>query len=101
MSIVLAMTEPDVASSDATKHPLGASSARTSTRDVNQRRKWWTSGAGDPRCRIAIFNGPVGSGGADAHAAVDDPRADGRARRHDRRMLNVFGYDDRRTGTAR
>src|SRR5881296_598781 len=53
-----AMTEPDVASSDATN--IRSSIVRDSDhRDeyVINGRKWWISGAGDPRCRIAIFMG--------------------------------------------
>ena len=45
-------------------------------------RKWWISGAGDPRCQIAIFMGKTDPDAPRASAAVDDPGADGRARRH-------------------
>ena len=50
-----AMTEPAVASSDATN--IEASIARDGDHYVINGRKWWTSGGGDPRCRILIFMG--------------------------------------------
>ena len=92
MRSAFAMTEPAVASSDATN--IEASIRRDGDDYVINGRKWWTSGAGDPRCKIYIFMGKT------------DPTAP----RHSQqsmilvpadapgvtvlRPLTVFGYDD-------
>ncbi len=75
-----AMTEPAVASSDATN--IESTILRDGDHYVINGRKWWTTGAPDPRCKIAIFMGktdPVES--RPPSPAVDDPGADGRTRR--------------------
>jgi len=93
-----AMTEPEVASSDATN--IRSSIVRDGDHYVINGRKWFISGAGDPRCRIAIFMG----------------KTDPKAARHQqqsmilvpmntpgitiRRMMPVFGYDDAPHGHA-
>jgi acyl-CoA dehydrogenase len=87
-----AMTEPDVASSDATN--IKSAIVRDGDSYVINGRKWWTSGAGDPRCRIAIFMGKSDPS-AERHkqqsmilVPMDAPGVT------IRRMLPVFGYDD-------
>jgi len=93
-----AMTEPDVASSDATN--IQSSIVRDGDHYVINGHKWWISGAGDPRCQIAIFMGKT-----DPHAPVHQqqsmilvPMATPGI--ETRRMLPVFGYDDAPHGHA-
>jgi acyl-CoA dehydrogenase len=87
-----AMTEPEVASSDATN--IRASIKRDGDSYVINGRKWWTSGAGDPRCTIAILMGQTDPTAA-THlqqsmilVPMDAPGV------KIERMLHVFGYDD-------
>ena len=86
-----AMTEPQVASSDATN--IEASIVRDGGEYVINGRKWWSSGAGDPRCKIAIFMGKT-----DPSAPVHKQQSmilvpmDTRGVKIER-MLTVFGYD--------
>jgi acyl-CoA dehydrogenase len=88
-----AMTEPDVASSDATN--IRASIARDGPDYVINGRKWWTSGIGDPRCKVLIVMGKTDPTHADRHrqqSMILVPRdAPGVTVV---RMLDVFGYDD-------
>jgi len=88
-----AMTEPGVASSDATN--IEASIVRDGDEYVINGRKWWTSGIGDPRCTLLIFMGKTDPGNPDRHkqqSMILVPRdAPGIALV---RMLHVFGYDD-------
>ena len=92
------MTEPGVASSDATN--MEAKAELVNGEWVINGEKWWTSGAGDPRCKIIIF------------MCVTNPDND-RHRRHSmilvpmdtpgvevQRMMHVFGYDDAPHGHA-
>src|ERR1700688_2240334 len=85
-----AMTEPDVASSDAAN--IRASIVRQGDEYVLNGRKWWTSGAGDPRCRICIFMGktdPTAPPHQQQSMILVPMEAPGV---HVKRMLSVFGY---------
>ena len=92
------MTEPDVASSDATN--ISARIERDGDDYVINGRKWWSSGAGDPRCKVLIFMGKT------------DPEASSHLQQsmilvprdtpgvNVLRMLSVFGYDHAPHGHA-
>jgi acyl-CoA dehydrogenase len=92
------MTEPEVASSDATN--IGASIVKDGSEYVINGRKWWSSGAGDPRCKISIFMGKTDPN-APAHqqqsmilVPMDAPGL------KIVRLLSVFGYDHAPHGHA-
>ena len=93
-----AMTEPGVGSSDATN--MQATAVLDGDEYVINGEKWWTSGAGDPRCKILIF------------MSVTNPDA-AKHQRHSmmlvpmesegieiQKMMHVFGYDDAPHGHA-
>ena len=93
-----AMTEPSVASSDATN--ISAKIMREGNEYVIRGRKWWSSGAGDPRCKIAIFMGktdpsaPVHKQQSMILVPMDSPGV------KILRLLTVFGYDHSPHGHA-
>jgi acyl-CoA dehydrogenase len=87
------MTEPAVASSDATN--IEANIAPDGDHYVINGRKWWTSGAGDPRCRVLIFMGKTDPQNTNRHrqqsmilVPMDTPGV------RVLRQVTVFGYDD-------
>ncbi|MGA3186412.1 MAG: acyl-CoA dehydrogenase family protein [Bryobacteraceae bacterium] len=92
------MTEKDVASSDATN--IQSSIVRDGDEYIVNGRKWWSSGAGDPRCKISIFMGKTDPS-APKHKQqsmilmpLDTPGI------KIERMLHVFGYDHAPHGHA-
>jgi len=87
-----AMTEPEVASSDATN--ISTRIERVGDEYVINGRKWWTSGAGDPRCKIYIVMGktdPEGPRHAQQSMILVPADTPGLTVV---RPLSVFGYDD-------
>ncbi|HEY5791074.1 MAG TPA: acyl-CoA dehydrogenase family protein [Gammaproteobacteria bacterium] len=94
-----AMTEPGVASSDATN--VKCSITRDGDDYVIEGRKWWITGAPDPRCKILIVMGKTDPDGADRHrqqsqvlVPFDTPGV------KLLRPLTVYGYDDAPHGHA-
>ncbi|MFL9949424.1 acyl-CoA dehydrogenase family protein [Paraburkholderia agricolaris] len=94
-----AMTEPEVASSDATN--IEARIERDGGDYLLNGRKWWTSGANDPRCTVLIFMGKSNPDHPNRHqqqsmilVPIDTPGV--KVLRH----LPVFGYDDAPHGHA-
>jgi acyl-CoA dehydrogenase len=88
-----AMTEPGVASSDATN--IESRIEKDGDEYVINGRKWWSSGANDPRCKLFIFMGKTDPNHVSRHSqqsmilvAKDTPGV--KVLRH----LPVFGYDD-------
>jgi acyl-CoA dehydrogenase len=86
------MTEPEVASSDATN--IQASIMREGDEYILNGRKWWTTGAGDPRCKIGIFMGKTDPDGPRHKqqsmilVAMDTPGVT------IERTLSAYGYDE-------
>ena len=94
---VFCMTEPDVASSDATN--MQATAVVEGGEVVLNGRKWWTTGLGDPRAKVAIFMARTPSPDADRHhqhsmvlVPLDAPGVE------IRRMLPVYGGFDAPSG---
>lgn len=88
-----AMTEPDVASSDARN--ICSTIIRDGDEYVINGHKWWSSGAGDPRCTLYIFMGKTDPEGTDVYrqqSMILVPRDTPGVTI--KRMLPVFGYDD-------
>ncbi len=92
------MTEPNVASSDATN--ISSSIQADGDEYVINGEKWWTSGAGDPRCKIIVFMGvtnpdnPKHSRQSQIIVPIDTPGVEMK------RMLTVFGSDEAPHGHA-
>jgi acyl-CoA dehydrogenase len=93
-----AMTEPEVASSDATN--IRSSIKADGDDYIINGRKWWSTGAGDSRCKLAIFMGKTDENAAKhlQQSMILVPMdADGVKVE---RVLTVFGYDDAPNGHA-
>ncbi|KAI8003570.1 putative acyl-CoA dehydrogenase IBR3 [Camellia lanceoleosa] len=93
-----AMTEPEVASSDATN--IECSIKREGDSYIINGKKWWTSGAMDPRCRLLIvmgkadFTAPMHKQQSMILVDIQTPGM------HIQRPLTVFGFDDAPHGHA-
>ena len=94
-----AMTEPQVASSDATN--IEASIKKEDNEYIINGKKWWTSGAMDPRCKVLIFMGKTDPNNPDKHkqqsqivVPMDTPGI------KVERYLPVFGFTDAPHGHA-
>jgi len=87
-----AMTEPDVASSDATN--ICTRIERRGEHYIVDGRKWWTSGAADPRCEVFIVMGQTDPGASkySQHSMIIVPRDTSGVQVV--RNLTVFGFDD-------
>ncbi|HZP11837.1 MAG TPA: acyl-CoA dehydrogenase [Nevskiaceae bacterium] len=94
-----AMTEPNVASSDATN--IESKIVRDGDEYVINGRKWWSSGAVDPRCKVFIFMGKTDPNNASRHSqqSMILVPADAKGIKIVR-YLPVFGYDDAPHGHA-
>jgi acyl-CoA dehydrogenase len=87
------MTEPEVASSDATN--IQCRIDRQGDEYVINGRKWWSSGAGDPRCKIMVVMGKTDPDSADRHKQQSMILVPTDAKGVTvERALTVFGYDD-------
>ena len=93
-----AMTEPEVASSDATN--ISTRIVRNGDSYVIDGKKWWSSGAGDPRCKIAILMGKTDPAAAThkQQSMILVPLATPGVKIV--RMLSVYGYDHAPHGHA-
>ena len=92
------MTEPGVASSDATN--MRATAVLDGDEYVINGEKWWTSGAGDPRCKIIIFMCVTNPDNAkhQRHSMILVPMESEGV--EVQKMMHVFGYDDAPHGHA-
>ncbi|MGB7070223.1 MAG: acyl-CoA dehydrogenase family protein [Pyrinomonadaceae bacterium] len=93
-----AMTEPDVASSDATN--IRASIKSDGDQYILNGRKWWSTGAGDRRCKLAIFMGRTdenAAGHLQQSMILVPMETEGVSIE---RLLDVFGYNDAPNGHA-
>ena len=88
-----AMTEPDVASSDARN--IGSTIIREGDEYVINGRKWWSSGTGDPRCKLFIFMGKTDPDGEDVYRQQSMILLPSDTKGITiKRMLPVFGFSD-------